>query len=90
MKLAYKLSIGAVFLIVVIVGASIFLWSSLDKIIEGAIEKYGSEVTQTPVKVSGVKIGLASGEGSISGLSIGNPKGFTDPDIFDRYFTFRQ
>jgi len=82
MKLGYKLSIGAALLVVVVAVAGIFLWSSLDKIIAGAIEKYGSEVTQTPVGVSGVKIGLTSGEGSISGLTIGNPKGFSDPDIF--------
>jgi hypothetical protein len=82
MKLSHKLSIVAALVVVVIVGATIFLWSSLDKIIAGAIEQYGSEVTQTPVNVSGVKVGLTTGEGSISGLSIGNPKGFTDPNIF--------
>ena len=82
MKLGHKITIGALFLIVLVVGAGIFLWSSLDKIVEGAIEQYGSEVTQTPVNVSGVKIALTSGEGAISGLTIGNPKGFSAPDIF--------
>jgi len=82
MKTTHIISIVAAIVIVVVIGATIFLWSSLDKIIAGAIEQYGSEVTQTPVNVSGVKVGLTTGEGSISGLSIGNPKGFTDPNIF--------
>ena len=83
MKLGTKILAGSVFVVVLVVGAAaIFLWSSLDSIVAGAIEKYGSEVTQTPVGVSGVKIGITSGEGAIEGLSIGNPKGFSAPSIF--------
>ena len=82
MKIAQKITIGAVLLVLLVVGAGIFLFSSLDSLVEGAIETYGSEVTQTAVRVDGVKIGVTTGEGTISGLTVGNPDGFSADNIF--------
>lgn len=78
-----KVLIGIVGLILVVAGGLFFVWSSLDGIVKGAIETYGSEATKTAVRVGGVKITLESGEGKISGLRVGNPDGFTDPNIFE-------
>lgn len=66
----------AVALVVVLVGAAV-LWlaSSLDGIVEDAIEQVGSELLGTRVSVSGVSIDLAAGSGSIRGLEIANPRG---------------
>jgi hypothetical protein len=77
-----KLLIGVVVFLLVVVGAVIFVGSKLDGIVKTAIETYGSQATQTQVSVAAVKIKLRDGAGSISGLNVGNPKGFTDPDIF--------
>ncbi len=77
-----KILIGLVVLVVIIVGAAYFLLGNLDNIVKAAIEKYGSEVTQTHVGVGGVKIGLTDGLGSISNLKIGNPKGFKSDYLF--------
>ena len=77
-----KLIIGLVILVVVFAGAAYYLLSNLDNIIKAAIEKYGSEVTQTSVEVSSVHIGLTDGLGSISNLVIGNPKGFDSDYLF--------
>ncbi len=78
---AKKVFLGvAALLIISVVGVVVYVASSLDGIVKSAIISYGSEVTQTRVGVSSVEIKLQSGEGKISGLSIANPPGFTDPD----------
>jgi hypothetical protein len=82
MKLAAKLSIGVVVLLAILVGAALYLLGSLDGIVKAAIEEHGSRVTQTKVGVSGVKIELTKGAGSISGITVANPSGFTQPKAF--------
>jgi hypothetical protein len=72
-----KLGIGIVVIVLIAVGVGWYLFSNLDSFVKSAIEKYGSEATQASVSVSSVKIALSTGEGSISGLKVGNPKGFS-------------
>ena len=64
---------------VLLAAAVFYLLSNLDRFVAGAIEKYGSDATGTPVKVSSVRIQLKEGKGSISNLSVGNPGGFSTP-----------
>jgi len=78
-----KILIGAAALLVITVGVSVYVLSSLDGIVKDAIETYGSEATQTQVSVAGVKITVESGKGVIRGLNVANPKGFSDPNIFE-------
>lgn len=77
-----KLLIALGVLLLVIVGAVLYVGSNLDSIIKTAIETYGGKATQTQVSVAEVKIDLQGGSGSISGLNVGNPKGFAAPHIF--------
>lgn len=72
-----KIAIGLVVLLVVIAGAAYFLFSNLDSIVKAAIEKYGTAATQAEVRLDSVKLSITSGEGSLNGLSVGNPKGFS-------------
>jgi hypothetical protein len=58
------------------------LFTSLDSVVEAAIEKYGSEITQTTVTLDAVKISLTDGQGALKGLSVGNPEGFTAAHSF--------
>jgi hypothetical protein len=68
---------GAVLGILILVAIGLyFLLSSLDSIVESAVEKYGSEMTQAKVELDEVKIELTSGKGALRGLSVGNPSGF--------------
>lgn len=77
-----KILIGVGVLVTVIIGAFVFLLSSLDTIVKKVIEDVGSQVTGVKVSVGGVKISLSEGKGSISGLTIANPPGFSsDPAI---------
>ncbi len=82
MKAVKGVLIGVVVLVVLVVGVLAYLWSSLDAIVAAAIEKYGSQATQTEVRVDSVKLVLAEGSGAISGLSVGNPPGFSAPHVF--------
>jgi hypothetical protein len=76
--------IAAVFLVLLLAvgGGVYFVITSLDSLVKSGIETYGSQITGTAVRVSWVKIELASGRGSIRGLRIGNPKGFSSEDAF--------
>ena len=74
-----KIAIGVVVLLLVIAGGVYFLFSNLDSIIKAAIEKYGTAATLAEVKLDSVKISITSGEGALTGLTVGNPKGFTTP-----------
>lgn len=60
-------------------GAAVWVWLSLDWIAKRAIEKYGTEILQAEVTVDSVKLSPATGRGEITGLKVGNPKGFRAP-----------
>jgi len=70
------LIIGGVVIVVIVIGVAYTLYTSLDSIIEAAIEKYGSQYTGTAVAVDGVELDLTSGKGTINGFSVANPAGF--------------
>jgi len=85
MKTGSKVLIGSVLIIVIALGAALYyVWTSLDSLVEAAIEKYGSQVTQTAVQVQNVNLQrtLAQGKGSIAGISVANPAGFSAPHAF--------
>jgi len=72
-----KIAIGLVVLIVIVTGGGYYLFLNLDHLIKSAVEKYASAATQTKVGLDSVKLILSSGDGTLSGLSVGNPKGFS-------------
>ncbi|WP_455208915.1 hypothetical protein [Kaarinaea lacus] len=69
-------------LIIIIAGGVYYVFSNLDTIAKTAIEKYGSETTNTTVLVDKVKIRLAEGSATINGLTIANPDNFSLPNAF--------
>ncbi len=78
-----KVVLGAILVLLITIGFGVYyLLSNLDSLVKSAIETYGSEATQTSVRVDNVKIVLQDGSGTIRGLSIGNPKGFATPNAF--------
>ena len=85
MKTGSKVLISSVLIIVIALAVGLYyLWTNLDALVAGAIEKYGSQVTQTAVQVRDVKLRetLAEGKGAIAGISVANPKGFSTPHAF--------
>jgi len=77
-----KIGIGIVILLLLIAGAGYYLFANLDSLIKSAIDKYGTEATQTEVDVGSVDLSLTSGSGAISGLTITNPPGYTATNAF--------
>ena len=73
---------GVAILAIVIAVAAFYLASNLNSLVAGAIEKHGSDVTDTSVGVSGVDISLREGRGSITGLRVASPEGFEASNAF--------
>jgi len=69
--------LGVMLVIIIAISGSVYyLLTNLDSLVKAAIEKYGSEATQTSVLVDSVKINLTDGAAGISGLTVGNPAGY--------------
>lgn len=69
--------------ILLVAAAVYFIGSSaLNKGIQAGVEKFGPQVTQTPVQLESVNLSILSGNGSLSGLYVGNPEGFKSDHIF--------
>ena len=71
-----------VFLVIAVVGASVYLMQNLDGIVKNMIEEVGTEVTNTQVRVKEVKLSLAEGRVTLSGLTVANPAGFSSESLF--------
>ena len=78
-----KVIVGVVAIVVIAIAFAVFyLLSNLNSLVAGAIEKHGSDVTDTSVGVSGVDISLREGRGSIKGLTVASPEGFEAKNAF--------
>ena len=69
-------------LLVLLIVALVGVYYYAGDIIKKAVETYVPDITKTTAKLENVDISLLKGEVSLSGLEIGNPKGFKSPDIF--------
>jgi len=63
-------------LVIAAVAAYFVLQNPLGRLVKMAIEEFGPEMTQAAVKVSKVEISATDGRGALSGLVLGNPRGF--------------
>lgn len=68
---------------VLIVGAIVYVSLNINSIIKQGIETAGPKVTKTEVRLGSSNVSIFSGEGTLSNLFIGNPKGFTSPSVFE-------
>ena len=60
-------------LLAVIIIALAVVWGSLESIVKKVVNKYGSEVTGTEVRLEGFNLSPFNGTASISGLKVANP-----------------
>lgn len=75
-----KSHIAALFLLVVAALAAYFWFNNpLGALIKAGIETFGPDLTQAQVRVSKVTLSPTDGRGALSGLLLGNPKGFKTP-----------
>jgi uncharacterized protein involved in outer membrane biogenesis len=75
------IALGAGAAVVVLAAAAYFTLTSLDAVVRRAIERYGSEVTGTAVRVYSVDISLSSGRGTVRRLTVANPEGFSSAHV---------
>jgi len=73
-----KTLIGISVLALLIVVAAVMMLGSLDSIVETAIEETGSKTIKSKVQLDSAKIQLVDAKGSLNGLSIANPSGFSN------------
>ncbi|MBN2104651.1 AsmA family protein [bacterium] len=71
-----------IIILVIIGGGLAYLLTNLNFLVKYAIEKYGSQATQTAVRVKGVHISLKEGAAGIEGLTVANPAGFNAKHAF--------
>ena len=72
-----KALVVLVVLVIVIAGAAFWAYHSLDVIVKFALEHYGPEVTGVTIKVDDVRLSPRDGRGSLKGVEIGNPRGYS-------------
>jgi hypothetical protein len=68
-------------LFILAVGGLAFLYARLDRLVKGAVEGYGSDILKARVSVRSVHLSPFSGEGTLKGLEIGSPAGFSEPFV---------
>ncbi|MGV6806895.1 MAG: hypothetical protein ACWA5K_03215 [bacterium] len=79
MKTLFKILIVLVIVLAIVMVIGIL---NLDKGIKAAVETLGPEMTRSEVRLADVDLSLSSGEGSLSGLYVGNPEGFKSDGAF--------
>ncbi|MBK8856296.1 MAG: hypothetical protein IPN11_01000 [Opitutaceae bacterium] len=77
-KLRLTLAIVLGLAAVVYIGLTFFLGS----IVKAGVNRFGPQLTQTKVVLSGAHISPLTGSGNLSGLAVGNPKGWSDANAF--------
>lgn len=65
--------------VLIFLGIAFFLRGSLDGLVKGAIEHYGSAMTGASIKIGKMEIRTTDGQTIISNMEIGNPTGFKTP-----------
>jgi hypothetical protein len=76
LRLTLVIVIGLV--VVVYIGLTFFLGS----IVKAGVNSFGPKLTQTKVVLAGAHISPLTGSGNLSGLAVGNPKGWSDANAF--------
>jgi hypothetical protein len=74
-----KAAIVLAVLAVLVAGGVYWAYNSLGVIVKVALEHYGPDVTGVSVKVGEVTLSPRDGRGSLKGVEIGNPPGFSAP-----------
>jgi len=65
---------------------AVFIWqviANIDSIMAKVVEDVGSDVLKTEVSVSGMAISLSEGKVGIAGLTIANPDGYSNANLFE-------
>jgi hypothetical protein len=76
-----KILIFTALLAVAVAAVIVFVLTNINGIVKSAIEHYGSAAAKTSVRVSSVSIKLTEGSGTVEGLTVANPRGFSSSHV---------
>jgi hypothetical protein len=76
--LVFGLGSLLVLLLVVYITMQFFLGS----IVKAGVNRFGPGITQTRVELEGANLSPLSGAGTLTGLTVGNPQGWSSPNAF--------
>lgn len=82
MKTAKVIGVILLVLLLIVGGGLYYLFSNLDSLVKKGIETYGSQAAGTAVRVDSVDLKLRQASGTINGLTIANPAGFSAKPMF--------
>lgn len=82
-KTGSRIALVAGTLVLILGVAAAVVLGQLGRLIEKGVESGGPPVTGTEVSLGSARVSIFSGEGSLNGLRIANPKGFSDDDAFN-------
>ncbi len=74
------LIVSASVVALVAIGA-VVMWFFLGSIVTAGVNSFGPKITQTKVVLAGAKISPFTGSGTLTGLEIGNPTGWSDANL---------
>ena len=74
------LFISALVIVVLVAAAYVTLQFFLGSIVKAGVNKFGPAMTQTRVELQGARLSPLSGEGTLTGLVVGNPQGWSNAD----------
>lgn len=80
MKTFLKLSVLG--LLVLVLGAYFVLAYALGSVVKAGVNSFGPKLTQTKVELAAASLSPLTGSGTLSGLAVDNPKGWTEGRAF--------
>jgi uncharacterized protein involved in outer membrane biogenesis len=73
---------GTLGLLILAIGVYITMQFFLGSIVKAGVNKFGPGITQTRVELKAANLSPLSGEGTLNGLAVGNPKGWSEGNAF--------
>ena len=77
------IKIVVVLVLLLVIGGGLFLIFGLNAAVKAGVEKGGSHVLKTEVSLAQVKLSPWSGKGTLEGLLVKNPEGFSEGNAFE-------
>lgn len=77
-----KILVGLFVVIIIVGGVALYGASQSGKLIHDAVTAYAPQATGANVTLDKVKVSLLGGDAGLSGLTVGNPKGFKSDYAF--------
>lgn len=78
-----RVAVAVTVVLVVLAGVLWYVASRLDGIVERAIERHGSAVAGSAVRVASVSLDLDEARGTVRGLRVANPEGFSSASAIE-------